>query len=393
MITMGGALDDFFEVQITSTLENLMSEENIDEEGQAFISKLKEGLDIIRKLQEGKVPEEEKGLLVLQLESIQLSMLDYSLQDRRKRISLEKLPDRLEAIGLLDAYKKWNEELINDGFIMNDVIDEDLMEFKTLSYSYTGHFAVEGDHADDVFGLSARITENGLDIGYWSSKLSLVYLGYWDEVEPLRNPEGIEKIKSFLEKHREFICDYSERIEVCNDGYFQMHFDNDTHASLTYYARGTFIKLAVLLDKELRKRYPFENIKGYELFSRVKLAQTIEDFEVFEPSKWMAYRQIRNHECLHHRDLLDIIIMSSYQITQKEALEKFNELSSALMKLRKKQREYDDQCGREKDLRPYAVSEDGKEYSEEEYVASLVEEIREMSAEEFEIYKDQLFDL
>ncbi len=393
MITMGGALDDFFEEQITSTLESLMSEENIDEEGQAFISKLKEGLDIIKRLREDSVPEKEKGVLILQLESIQLAMLDYSLKDRRKRISPENLPNRLEAFGLLDAYEKWNEELINDGFVMNDVVEEDLIEFKTLSYCYTGHFAVEGDHADDVFGLSARITENGLIIGYWSSKLSLVYLGCWDEEEPLRNPEGIEKIKSFLDKHREFIGDYCERIEVCNDGYFQMHFDNDTHACLSYYARETFIKLAVLLDKELRKRYPFENIKGYELCSRVKLAQTIEDFEAFEPSGWMAYRQIRNHECLRHQNLLDIIIMSSYQITQEEALEKFNELSSALMKLRKKQREYDEQRGQKKDSRPYVVTEDGKEYSEEEYVVSLVEEIREMSAEEFENYKDQLFDL
>jgi len=39
------------------------------------------------------------------------------------------------------------------------------------------------------------------------------------------------------------------------------------------------------------------------------------------------------------------------------------------------------------------VTKDGKEYSEEEYVAYLVEEIREMSTEEFENYKDQLFDL
>ena len=393
MITMGGALDDYFEDKITSTLENLMSEENIDEEGQAFISKLKEGLEIIKRLQEDSVPEKEKSALVLQLESIQLAMLDYSFHDRRKRVSPKNLPNRLGAIGLLDAYQKWNEELTKDGFVLNDVIEEDLMEFKTLSYHYTGHFAVEGDHADDVFGLSARITENGLTIGYWSSKLSLVYLGYWDEEEPLKNPEGIEKIKSFLDKYRDFIGDYGERIEVCNDGCFQMHFENDSHVCLSYYARGTFIKLAVLLDKELRRRYPFENIEGYELYSRVKLNETIEDFEKFEPSRWMAYRQIRNHECLRHQNLLDIIIMSSYQITQEEALEKFNELSNALMKLRKKQRVYDELFGRKTDLRPYAVTDDGKEYSEEEYIASLVDEIKGMSTKEFENYKDRLFDL
>lgn len=393
MITMSGALDKFFEEQITSTLESLMSEEYIDDEGQAFISKLKEGLDIIKRFQEERVSEEEKATLILQLESIQLAMLNYSFKDRRRQVSHENLPERLEEIGLLNAYQKWNEELTNDGFVLNNVIEEELMGFKTLSYRYNGHFAVEGDHADDVFGLSARITENGLVIEYWSSKLSLVYLGCWDEVEPIRDLEGIEKIKSFLDKHREFIGDYCERIEVCNDGCFQMHFDNDAHVCLSYYARGTFIKLAVLLDKELRKRYPFENIKGYELRSRVKLVQTVEDFEAFKPSKCMAYRQIRNHECLRHQNLLDIIIMSSYQITQEEALEKFNELSNALMKLRKKQRVYDEQFGRKTDLRPYAVTDDGKEYSEEEYIASLVDEIKGMSTKEFENYKDRLFDL
>ena len=33
MITMVGALDDFFEEKIANTLESLISEENIDEEG------------------------------------------------------------------------------------------------------------------------------------------------------------------------------------------------------------------------------------------------------------------------------------------------------------------------------------------------------------------------
>lgn len=197
MITMGGALDDFFEEQITGTLKSLMYEENIDEEEQAFISKLKEGLDIIKRFQENSVSEEEKGVLILKLESIQLAMLDYSLQDRRKRISPEDLPKRLEELGLLDVYKKWHEELTKNGFVMNDVIEEDLMEFKKIPYHYSGDFYVESEDSYVTFGLSAEITEAGLKIGYCNGRLSVAYLGYWDKYTPLRNPKGLEKNKIF----------------------------------------------------------------------------------------------------------------------------------------------------------------------------------------------------
>lgn len=381
----------FLEEQITGALENLISDENIDEEGLALIEKIKESIEMLKRFQEGDVPENEKAVLILQLEALQLEILDYSLKDRRKRISPEDLPNRLEMLGLLDAYKEWNEDLLKYGFTMDEVIKEDLMESKKLSYYYIGHFAVEGDHDDVVFCLSAKITEDGLTVGYWNSKFSVSYLGYYDENEPLRNPEGLEKVKSFLVKHKEFLQD--ECIEVCNDGCFQMHFKINSRPHFSSYTRGAFIKFAVLLDKELQRKYPFENIKGYEMRSQVKLAETIEDFEKFDPSKSYAYKQIRNSESLDHQDLLDLIIMSSYKITQEEVIEKFHEFSSALMAHKKKERDYKEQQGKKTTSRPYWVKIDGKEYSEEEYVALLVDEIRGMSIEEFENHKDQLFDL
>ncbi len=387
---MGGALDDYFEKKINRTLEDLMSEETIDEEGQAFIEMYKEGIEVAKKLQDDSITESEKALLILELESIQLKMLDYSLQDRRKRVSPEDLPKRLEEIGLLNAYEKWNEDLTNDGFVMDDVVEEELMKLKTLSYRYFGHFEVQGTEQDDEFVLSAKITEDGIRFRYWNSVFSLMYLGYFDDLEPLRNREGLKIIKSFLDKQREFIGDYRERMEVCRDGYFQMRFDND----FSYYdIRGIFIKLAVLLDKELRRRYPFENVRAYEKYNQIILSETIEDFNSFEVHELIPYHGIRHHDSLYYDRLLQIIIMSSYGISRERVMQTFSELAASLLECKRKEKARGEQCEAKPDSRPYAVEEDGKAYSEEEYIAHLIEQIREMSTEEFEKYKDMLFDL
>ena len=296
----------------------------------------------------------------------------------------------LDKTGLTQVYEKWNEELTGNGFVIDD-IEESLIKHKTLTYYYSGHFAVQGDHADDVFGLSAILSEKGVVIAYCSSKLSIKYLGCRDAKVSVINTERLSKVKSFLNKFRNYTGDHYECVEIDSVGCFQMFLTEHYEIS---HAVDTLIKLAVLLDKELQKRYPFEGIRDYEEHNRIILSETVEDFESFKPSgrRGCRYNGIRHNECLQYDNLLDIIIMSSYTATQDETLEKFYNMANALMKCIEKQQFTDAERIGECSSCTCASQIEKTFYNEKE-ILSLVDRIKRMSTEEYEEYKDRLFDL
>lgn len=155
--------------------------------------------------------------------------------------------------------------------------------------------------------------------------------------------------------------------------------------------RGAFIKLAVLLDKELKRENPFESIRYYEELNQMILKETADDLEMFEVNEW-RYKGIRHHKCLYYHKIRDFVIRSNYGISRESALQQFSSLAMKVLECKNKQKKFDEERGLPRDLRPCAMI-NGKAYSDEEEIAYLVEEIREMSNEEFENYKDLLFDL
>lgn len=379
MITMDGALDDYFEEKIASTLEDLMSEANIDEEGQAFINKLKKALEIIAKLNDENVPPKERCIMTLQLEAIQLAMLDYSLKDRRKRISPDDLPKKLEETGLLCTYEKWNRELLDSGFIMREVVEEEFVNKRELIYSYRGDFSIYDpfDGNDDFpFYLRARLAEKGLFVEFDHYNLR-VYLGYSEEAEVFQGEkkatERIPKVQKFLDKNRELTSDYGERVKVDSTGLLKIWLDNDSCVDVKV-AKGIFIKFAVLIEKEMRRVFPFETINGYEFYSKAIVDETISAFKSYE--KRAAWRYLNDpRRCVNEgrsyflfenriqsiRCLRDAVIRSSYGTTRDETIKNIHEAAKNV----------------------FSNSD----------IEECIEQIGRMSSEEFENYKDQLFDL
>ena len=172
-------------------------------------------------------------------------MIPYHIQPT------EDLEAILQDYGLFDSYRKWNEQLSENGF---EIID---LSKSSLIYRYVGHFAVKGDHADDVFSLFSRVKDDGLIIEYRSSRLTNWYLELWEDPFANVREKGLQATRSFLDRQREFIGDNHCRIQLNSNGHFQIRMDENF---LVYYARAMFIKLAVMLDYELCKEHPFDTI-------------------------------------------------------------------------------------------------------------------------------------
>lgn len=367
---------------------NMSRNEKLNTEGHCLIARLKEGLEIIGKTENKDISEKEAEAICLQLQQIKAEAVKYDIEGRRL-VLLEELPQKLTEAGLASIYAQYNDELLKNGFVMDSVIEEDLVQSRRMFYHYHGDFSTWAEDGDLlVFLLCAELNENGLDIHRTNGQLVVNYLGYVDDETPLRNPEGIPKVYSFLDKHRGYLCDFSEkRIKIDSMGCFCVHLE-DPGCIARY--KEALIKLEVLLEKELQRAYPFESIRGYELHSQSILEKTIKYIETFQaPDKTppMMWRYDSGERlCLNHDSLLDCVVRCSYHITKDEAIEKFSKAASNLLKYHELTRDIGGSPG--------CCRARGKEgYTEEEYVAKLVSEIQEMSNEEFETYKDRLFDI
>lgn len=278
----------------------------------------------------------------------------------------------LSAVGLNDGYERWNGELTNIGFVCN-YNEKSVMQRKSLSYYYHGHLEVHGDHAYDLFAVSAVLTPHALVMIYRSSYLESVYLEMGGIATPEIYDNGLKAVRAFLAKHERFIGGYGKKITVNSDGYFEiLLYDKKGAMDSVRCALGCFEKLAVLLDMELGREYPFESISGYEKNNRNVLNAVLDSFTK-SPSVDCPNRIVPIHVASDMWSLRKLAIASSYGTTKDEAVSNFTNLAE-------KRLEHDAACGLD-------VADTRRQY------AILLEELVGMKADEYENYKLCLFDL
>ncbi len=175
-------------------------------------------------------------------------------------------------------YRKWNDELCSYGFELDvpfvpsainlDTILNEALIFQLFEYRYMGDFSVEGDHAYDVFMLSARLREDGVLFTYSSSYIDEIYVTDNGMAQTQEEVDGyVEKIREFLEKNSRFLGKSFEVVEQYGRVSFRL-------LTSTLYSKlqvlEPFIRLAVLMDIQTERKFPFYSIEDYErIYSRM----------------------------------------------------------------------------------------------------------------------------
>lgn len=175
-------------------------------------------------------------------------------------------------------YRKWNDELCSYGFELDvpfvpsainlDTILNEASIFQLFEYRYMGDFSVEGDHAYDVFMLSARLREDGVLFTYSSSYIDEIYVTDNGMAQTQEEVDGyVEKIREFLEKNSRFLGKSFEVVEQYGRVSFRL-------LTSTIYSKlqvlEPFIRLAVLMDIQTERKFPFYSIEDYErIYSRM----------------------------------------------------------------------------------------------------------------------------
>lgn len=175
-------------------------------------------------------------------------------------------------------YRKWNDELCSYGFELDvpfvpsainlDTILNEALIFQLFEYRYTGDFSVEGDHAYDVFMLSARLREDGVLFTYSSSYIDEIYVTDNGMAQTQEEVDGyVEKIREFLEKNSRFLGKSFEVVEQYGRVSFRL-------LTSTVYSKlqvlEPFIRLAVLMDIQTERKFPFYSIEDHErIYSRM----------------------------------------------------------------------------------------------------------------------------
>lgn len=293
-----------------------------------------------------------------------------------------------EYTGFIEAYEKWNRELTDNGFVISEVDKEDFLKNKRIFYYYSGDFNILGAESTEVFSLLGELSETGLKIGYFNSRLSRFYLGYVDDENSIRNPAGIDKLKAFIKKHGEYTYDFKGTINIDLTGYITIPINEGIYL---YYVREFFMKISILIEKELFRTYPFESIRDYEKRNKLILSEAKEDFMSYEP-QICRYRSIRYNDSLYYHRLMKIIIRSSYSASKEEVIEKFIDMAEMLLNLKNMQKLFDEKNGKLTEAKPCAWHDEKAFYDEDEIIF-LIDELKKMSDDEYDIYKNQVFDI
>ena len=213
----------------------------------------------------------------------------------------DQLEEKLAAYGMLESFKRWDGELKKNGYMIAPPMEADL-KHGYITYQKDTELSVTGDHSQDVVSLLAYLTAYKLMIIYDSSNLNYFHPGYPVDTEAL--------VMRFYEKNYHFInfCSEAQKIEVqFIDG--NVYFICDANEK-AYFAFDDFARLAVLLDKEMNKRYPFHTPREYEEKEKNYLAQSLTS-ELFVHPGFQKY----NDECIP-----EIIIGCSYFESREECL-------------------------------------------------------------------------
>ncbi len=169
-------------------------------------------------------------------------------------------------------YREWHNELCNCGFeldvpfvpsgvTLDSILNEELIS-QLFEYRYLGDFSVEGDHAYDVFMLCARLIEDGVLFTYTSSYIDEIYVRDNGMAQTQEEVYGyVEKIRAFLEKNRRFLGKSFEVAEQYGRVSFRL-LKSTLYSKL--HVLEPFIRLAVLMDIQTERKFPFHGIEDYE---------------------------------------------------------------------------------------------------------------------------------
>lgn len=262
-------------------------------------------------------------------------------------IPMLELADRLAEVGMLENYKKWDVYLQKQGFKFSYPTAANI-RIGALIYEYTTDLSVTGEHAYDCVVIYAYVTAEKVLFAYDSSNLN-----YYDPSYPI----DIEaRVKKFCDKNSDYINFYPpmqkiEPVLIDADYYFIAE-----AAEERIFRMDDFARLAITLDREMNKRYPFNNLREYEIKETEFLARTLTEEPFFHPG-FLTY----SDECF-----LKTLIGTSFHEKREDSLERAKEIL-------------------------YSLTESNKNLVE--YVVSAVCELETMSDTEYSDMKDKIFDI
>lgn len=209
-------------------------------------------------------------------------------------------------------YRSWNDELCKFGFevtvpllprrINENVFINEILVAQLIEYLYTGNFSVHGDNGYDIFSLRAKLTPDGVMFTYSSSFIDEIYVTNYGFAESQEEVDGyVEKIRAYLEDHADF---FGKSFDVSQNN-TNVVFALTTNSLYSECAViEPFIRLAVMLDFECRRRFPFHDIADYE-----KIYNFVDDVEHFQ--RVVNYSNARESS-------ISKLIGSSYKQTHSE---------------------------------------------------------------------------
>lgn len=261
-----------------------------------------------------------------------------------------------------NKYKTWHNKLCEMGFEVHihDFLESpiDLSEtpiLQSIEYRYMGDFAIDGDHASDFFVIFACLSKDKVIFYYNSSYIDEIYMGnYGLGLSSEDVPLYLNNIKNFIEKNNDYIGKIDNRSVETVYRLWHVYFCYSTDNCICMsYVVDRFTKLAILLDLQSRRKFPFCGIRDYE-----SIYGNERDFEFFlrVSSASNGYTEGINH-----------LIGSSYSQQKEDVL-----------------------------LRVEKLAEEFFQDPEDKTKALLSEifgELKKMSIEEFNKLKDCVFDL
>lgn len=227
-------------------------------------------------------------------------------------ISEEKLISLLPKVGLEDMYKKWNHVLVDNGFSIAEMEESDLCDNKKIIYGKKTDLTVLGDHALDIVYVLGELSENGLDLQYYSSIIVHRYFLYSTQEEKANT---VTKIQRFIDDRLDKLKCKKNEITIANDGFFILPI-YDKGYSISQ-GESIILRLARMLDKEMGRRYPFCGIEYYQEQNQIRLKQIEKNLRYLGRSG-----RIRSH-----KEVLNILIGSDYNMTKSQLIEKFKHYS------------------------------------------------------------------
>ena len=226
-----------------------------------------------------------------------------SFEPNKYTIPKDQLEDKLSEYGMLAMYKKWNTYLLENGYRLACPYEWDLKR-GAIIYQYDSELSVTGDHSQDVVTIFAYLRPDKVLFVYDSSNLNYFYPGYEEDVPAV--------LDAFYKKHYDFINYYppTHKIEIkhANDHPYFISEESD----MVYYRFDDFARLAILLDREMNKRYPFNSVRDYEKREQHFLKKTLSEPLFFHPAL-----QKDSDECM-----LEMIVGCSYAEAREDCTER-----------------------------------------------------------------------